>query len=542
MSATPPLPESIAARTVPQLLQAAVRAAPERTALVAHSAVQGRELVLSYAELAERSAALAGALADRGVALGDRVALMLTNEGSVESHVAYHAVHHLGAINVPINTFYVERELRHALTVIEPAAIVLEPAFAGLVASSTDSDERPALLEADAAPQLGEPIDALIEGADAPEPTAIAETDDADWIFTSGTTGPARAVALTHGNSVACGYESQAVWDLAEESVYQSSAPFFTSTGCHTNQLACLAAACTNVVDPAADLEQILERALRRETTSLFLLTALLAMMFRRLDDGRISSLDTGRVVRMTYGGQTMPRSFHERVQHELADERGIDLAIVYGLTEGGTSGLMLDPEDHAEAVRRHGDYGMPIGRRGWNEWVDWRVADDDGGEVPPGQVGEILLRAPSVMSRYVDDEEATLRTLADGWLHTGDLATIDEDGFVYFVDRAKLIIRRGGMNIAPAEVESVAIGHPAVAEAAAVGRPNPVLGEDVHLIVVLGEGADVSSEELLAYCAGRLAEYKMPRAVSFIDEMPRTALGKLARAELADIAAGNSG
>jgi acyl-CoA synthetase (AMP-forming)/AMP-acid ligase II len=227
-----------------------------------------------------------------------------------------------------------------------------------------------------------------------------------------------------------------------------------------------------------------------------------------------------------------MPRAFHERVVQQF-EQRGVGLGVVYGLTEGGTCGLMLDPEDHAEAVRRHGQLGLSIGRRPWNDWIEHRVVGPDGEDVAPGQVGEIWLRAPSVMSRYVGNEEATVHALAGGWLHTADMATVDESGFVYFVDRSKSMIRRGGMNIAAAEVEAVVLGHASVAEAAAIGRPNPVLGEDVHLIVVPKAGEDVSAEDLIEFCRGQLADYKVPGSVSFTAALPRNAMGKVARADL---------
>jgi acyl-CoA synthetase (AMP-forming)/AMP-acid ligase II len=229
-----------------------------------------------------------------------------------------------------------------------------------------------------------------------------------------------------------------------------------------------------------------------------------------------------------------MPRAFHERVERHFEQERGIELAVVYGLTEGGTSGLWLEPRDHAEAVRRMGQYGLAIGRRPWMDWIAHRIVDADGAEIAPGEVGEIMLRAPSVMSRYVGNPEATEAALAGGWLHTGDMATIDDGGFVYFVDRSKAMIRRGGMNIAAAEVERVANGHPAVADAAAIGRPNPVLGEDVHLVVELTSGRTVTGDELIAFCRRELADYKVPRSVSFVDALPRNAMLKVARHELA--------
>lgn len=536
--ASPPVPASVTARTVPQMLRAAVEAVPDQRALVAHSLLEAGEIALTYAQLADRAGRLAAVLRDRGVHRGDRVVVLLGNDAAAEAHTTYHAVHHLGAINVPVNTFYVARELEYALRFVAPAAIVFAPAFADLVTEGLPAGAAPALLEvAAAASGAGAALGPLLAAVAAPADGAeVDEHDEADWIFTSGTTGHPKAVAFEHRNCVACGHEARALWELSSGSVYQNSSPFFTSTGCHTNLLACLAARCTHVVDPAVDAGAILERARRHGTTSMFLLTAVLAILFRRIDEGRLDRLDLGVVERLAYGGQAMPKAFHERVERELGQERGIALSIVYGLTEGGTSGIMLDPDDHAEAVRRHGAYGLSIGRRPWNAWISFRIAGPDGEDVAPGEIGEILLRAPSVMSRYVADERATAAALDGGWLHTGDMATIDADGFVFFVDRGQSMIRRGGMNIAAAEVEAVALAHPAVAEAAAVGRPNPVLGEDVHLIVALHPDGDADEEDLIAFCRARLAEYKVPRSVGFVAALPRNAMNKVARGALAEL------
>jgi acyl-CoA synthetase (AMP-forming)/AMP-acid ligase II len=521
------------------MLGAAAADVPGRTAVIAHSLLAGGETSLTYAELAQRSGRLASILADRGVRAGDRVAVMIGNDGAIEAHLAYHAIHHLGAVCVPLNIFYVEREFGYAMDFVEPTAVVFASEFARFMPAAGDAGSAPALLEAAASPLVGEPLGALLDATTTVAPPAeIAEDDDADWIFTSGTTGHPKAVALTHANCVACGHEARWVWGLQADSVYQNSSPFFTSTGCHTNLLACLAARCTFVIDPEVDAGAILERAGRCGTTSMFLLTAILAILFRRLDDGRVQSLDMPALKRLVYGGQTMPRAFHERIEREFEQQRGIELGMVYGLTEGGTSGVMLDPADHAEAVRRHGPYGMSIGRRGWNDWVEHRIVDSSGDDVATDEVGEIWLRAPSVMSRYVGNPEATDHALAGGWLHTGDMAMVDEDGFVFYVDRSKSMIRRGGMNIAAAEVEGVVLDHPAVAEAAAIGRPNPVLGEDVHVIVVVEPGAELSAEDLIAFCRGRLAEYKLPRSVSFTAALPRNAMGKVARTELTAVLA----
>jgi acyl-CoA synthetase (AMP-forming)/AMP-acid ligase II len=535
----PPLPSTIPERTLPALLEAGVREAPDRPALIAASLLAGgEELSVTYAELARQARRLAAVLEDHGVTRGDRVVIMLRNTAAVEAHVAYHAAHHLGAIAVPVNTLYVGRELAYVLEFAAPAAVVFEPAFAEIMVAALPPGATPALLAVGDGAEVGEPLAPLLAAVQAePAAAVLAEDDEADWIFTSGTTGHPKAVAFTHGAAVACGYEAVEFWRLVQTSVYQNAAPFFTSTGCHTNQLACLAARCTNVVDPEPVVEEIVKRAVRCGTTNMFLLTPLVAMLLRRLDDGRIASLDLGAVKHINYGGQAMPRAFHERVHQLFAVERGIGLAGSYGLTEGGTCGLTFDPEDHLEAVRRCGRYGLAMGNRTWMDWIDFRIVTEDDEDAAVDEVGEILLRAPSVMSRYVNNEPATAKALRDGWLHTGDMVLRDDAGFVYFVDRDNAMIRRGGMNISSVEVEGVAAEHPAVAEAAAVPRPNPVLAEDVHLVVALRPGAQVTEAELIEFCRGGLADYKVPRSVAFVDALPRTAMNRINRAELKEAA-----
>jgi acyl-CoA synthetase (AMP-forming)/AMP-acid ligase II len=535
----PPLPDGVAERTVPELLAAAVADAPDRTALIAHSLLAGREVRLSFGDLAARVATVAGILQRRGVAKGDRVVILLRNTAAADAHVAYHAAHRLGAIAVPVNTLYVRRELAYVLRFTTPAAVIVEPDFVEMVSDGLAPGGDTVVLEVGPAGAVGESLTALLESEpEAAVPATVSESDEADWVFTSGTTGHPKAVAFTHGAAVACGYEAIPLWDIDAASVYQNSAPFFTSTGCHTNQLACLAARCTQVVDPEVDIRAIVDRAVRLDTTHMFLLTPLIAMLLRQLDDGRLATLDLGHVKHINYGGQVMPRAFHERVERLFTLERGIKLAGVYGLTEGGTSGLTFPPERHAEAVKRTGPYGLPFGDRPWNEWVQFKIVDEHDVEVPPGTVGQMLLRAPSVMARYVDNAEATEQALRGGWLHTRDMVMQDDAGFVFFVDRDSLMIRRGGMNISSVEVEGLAAEHPAVEEAAAVPRPNPVLGEDVHLVVALRADAEATDVELIEYLRSGLADYKVPRSVSFVDALPRTAMGRVARAELKDMVA----
>jgi acyl-CoA synthetase (AMP-forming)/AMP-acid ligase II len=512
------LPASVVHRTVPDLLDAAAAARPDHVALIAGSLVAGGEVKVTYAQLRDRAVRLSAVLAAGGVGRGDRVGILVDNEGAVEAHVAYHAAHRVGAISVPLNTRYVERELSYVLGFIAPAAVVVAPAFSALLDAALPG---PAL-------RLEIGTDALDAGAPDHPRVPLDEADDADWIFTSGTTGNPKAVAVAHGAAVACGIQSVPLWGLDDSSVYQSFAPFFTSTGCHTNLLACLVARCTYVVEPAFAVDATLERMARHGTTSAFLISSVLQLIFARRSTEEIAALRFPALRRVCYGAQPYGPAFYERVWREIAQGWDVELTNVYGLTEGGTSGLMLTPEDHPEALTRIGPDGLSIGRTSFHPWVEHAVLDDDGAPVEAGVMGELCLRAPSLMSRYVRDAAATARALRHGWLFTGDMATVDDAGFVYFVDRGKAIIRRGGLNISSAEVEGVLAEHPGVLEAAAVPLPNPVLGQDVRGVVVALSDPPPTADELRAWCAERLADYKVPKVIDFVDALPRNAMNRV--------------
>lgn len=527
------LPPEIDQRTVRAVLDARAADRGAHPALIAPSLVSGGEERLSYAALRAGSIEVAAALAAAGVAKGDRVGIMLGNDAALEAHLVYHASHWLGAINVPVNNRYVARELAYVLDFIRPRVLVFAGAFASTLAGLSDVLADTILLEVADSPALGQSFTAAVAAAgDPPAPAPLDEHDDADWIFTSGTTGNPKAVGLPHAQSVACGHQAIPLWGLDPDSVYQSFAPFFTSTGCHTNLLACLVAGCTYAIEPDFDVDGTLERMRRFGTTSTFLINSVLALIFERRGEAALAEGDFPALRRICWGGQAASPEFGRRL-YGVAQRMGIELTNVYGLTESGNAGIMLIPADHAEAVRRAGPEGISIGRTPFHPWVEHAVLRPDGTPVEIDELGELCLRGPSTMPGYVRDPEGSAAVLRHGWLYTGDVCRVDDAGFVYFVDRSKQMIRRSGLNISSAEVEGVLTEHPGVSEAAAVPAPNPVLGEDVRAVVVAATDPPPSPEEIIAFCRQRLADYKVPSTVEFVAALPRNGMGRVIKGAL---------
>lgn len=528
-AARSPLPAAVLERTVPALLQRRVAEQGGEVATIAHSCYQSEQR-LTFAELSSAASRLASVLQAEGVGRGDRVGILVSNRSTADALITYHASHVLGAINVPYNGRYVKRELEYVLDRTQPKAVVFSPEFGPLLAAAHEGQSRPLLLEAAESPALGQDLRSLLEQGTAMQQVQLDEDEDADWIFTSGTTGHPKAVAITHASSVACGYQSQQLWGLDRRSVYSSSAPFFTSTGFHTNQLGALAAGCTYVCELDFDVGDALARLQRYGVTSTFFISGMLELLLRRYGDEALAAVDLGPLERLCYGGQPMPAPFYRRVDELFRQRHGLQLVHLYGLTEGGTSGLKLPPERHARAVERAGRHGLAIGSEGFNAWVEYAVLGGNDLPVAGGEVGEICLRGPAVMDRYVDHPEETAAALRAGWLRTGDMGLVEDD-LVYFVDRKRQMIRRGGLNIASAEVEGVLGECPGVVEVAVVPVPNPVLGEEVGAFVVADAG--LTEEALLGFCRKNLADYKVPARVSFVDSLPRNAMGRVVKADL---------
>jgi acyl-CoA synthetase (AMP-forming)/AMP-acid ligase II len=473
----------------------------------------GQVVRLGSEQLVDTVARGATLLRAHGLDRGAVVGIHLDNRAGLEALVLHWAAQWMGAVPTPLGTRLAPPEVAYIAADADVALVCSALDGLPLARSVVDGLGASGTRLLDCSPGLL----ALLEGLAPAAPARVDEEDLADILYTSGTTGHPKGVELTHANDVAAGLELAFGSAIVGDDVYQSAIPYFTSTGVHTNPLMCLVTGAHLVMEPAFDQHVTLARAAEEGTTVYLGAPSMLTLIVRDVDTTTAPvSLRT-----LLFGGSvtTAPtlRSLAEAFPH-------CGLTNLYGQTEAGPNGTVCTPADIA---RKPGS----IGDRGMGPWTTFAVHDDDGNPAAPGALGEILLRSPSVMRGYRGKPEATAEALAGGWLHTGDLGYVDDDGFLFYADRRKDLIIRGGMNISSAEVESVLLAFPGVADAAVIAMEHDVRGEDVLAVLVAPEGIDV--DDLRAYARTQLADYKAPRHVTFVDELPRNAMGKVLKREL---------
>lgn len=489
-------------------------------------AVRFGELSWTYAELADRAARLAAGLLGLGLSRGDRVVLLQSNRPQLIESLF--AGFYAGLVVVPVNPRLHPEEVAYVVRDSGAAALISSEEFdeplrgAGLPG---------AVRRISTAPETGEaiPLESLLAStAPLPAPSEVAPEQLAWLFYTSGTTGRPKGVMLTHRNiRVATMSFLADVCAIAPEDVLLHAAPL--SHGSGNVSIVAVARGATNVIldSPSFDPVAVGRLVERWGVTMLaFLAPTQIVRLLRDLDVKR-RDLSSLRVA--CYGGGPM----YVQDLKEAIRRFGPIWAQVFGQGEAPMTISSLRPADHArwleEDERRLGSAGMP------RTDVEVRVVDDEGRELPPGAIGEIVVRGDVVMAGYWNDPEATAETLRDGWLHTGDLGTFDELGYLYVLDRAKDMIVTGGHNVYAREVEDVLVRHPAVAEAAVIGVPDDYWGESVLALIVPEAGHVTTSDELIAFCKEHLASHKKPRSVVLVTSLPKNAQGKVLKRELRD-------
>ena len=468
---------------------------------------------LSYAELNARCNRSANALRALGVRRGDRVALLMMN--SAEFVESFFAIAKLGAISVPLNWRLVPEELAFILKDSGAAVLVYGEEFASAAADlhqrgTQATNLREWICVGGERADFARDYEALTAEAAVDEPEiAACDDDDLYVMYTSGTTGLPKGAVHSHDSALWASLTILTTADLRYRDRYLVALPLF-HVGALTPMTGNVHRGLTNVVVRSFDPGQTWELIEREKITAILAVPAMLNFM---LQVPQKNSVDFSSLRWCMSGAAPVPVSLIEAY-----DELGIEIHQVYGLTESCGPACLINPED---ALAKAGSTGKAFFH------TEVRVVDEQGRDVEPGQVGEVIIAGRHVMKEYWNRPDATAETIRDGWLHSGDLAAIDKEGFIYIQDRKKDMIISGGENVYPAEIENAILSHPGVREVAVIGQPSAKWGESPLALVVRSD-ADLSEDRLLEHCRGKLARYKLPRHVEFIDEIPRNPTGKI--------------
>ena len=474
---------------------------------------------MTFAEWDGAANAMARRLLEAGLEPGGRVGIHLRPELALRWLVSYSAAHRAGGVAVPMNPRLAPAEVGHVLAHSGATAVIADGDLVGADLQAAGG-RLVALVDAGAEAGAGSASGTAVlgwsevTGGDRSPFQAPRQNDDlADILYTSGTTGRPKGVAVRHSNGSMIG----AVDPNWTGGGWVHASPLFTFAGIalvYTPMKLGLQV----VYQPRFDAGRWLEVVEAERPVAVFLVPAMAHLL---IDHPRFDQADLSSVTMCSVGSAPLAPYVVERLQAKMPD------ALVsnnYGMTEAGSAYCIMP---QGEAVKRPGSVGQIAPP------AVVQIVDEHDRTLPADEVGEVRLQMPGRHREYYDDPEATAEVWRDGWLVTGDLGKLDADGYLYIVGRSKDVIIRGGNNVHATDVEHVLVQHEAVKEVAVVGAPHPVLGEDVVAFVVLHPGARADGDELRAFGLEQLADYKVPRTFLFVDDLPRNATGKVVKPEL---------
>lgn len=504
---------------VGRLLSAAAEHHPDRVAFI-----WGDEIT-TCRQANARANALAAGLCELGLAQGERIGILMHNRPELLESLF--AIWKAGCTAVPLNARFLADEVTYHLTDPRASAVIFDQDFSQMMFELKDRLPmvKHFISVGEALPGQIAFEELVSANSGAGEPRVEVGDDDLAWLFyTSGTTGRPKGAMLTHGNLtfVAVGWVAD-LMHLEPEDVGLHAAPLTHGAGFHSLALTLKASAQVILKPHNFSAENFCAAVARHRITNTWLVPTQIKMLLKY---PKLESWDLSSLKWIVYGGAPM----YVQDLKEALRRIGPVFVQLFGQGETPMTATYLRREEHATEgpeARRLASCGHA--RSG----IEVSILGENDRELPRGELGEICVRGPSVMKGYWERPAATSETLRGGWLHTGDLGYMDEQGYVYIMDRNKDLIISGGVNIYPREVEEVLLQHPAVAEACVIGVPDEVWGEAVKAVVVLKPGATTTADEIIAFVGERLAGYKKPKSVDFVAELPKSAYGKVLKREL---------
>ncbi|WP_375688307.1 class I adenylate-forming enzyme family protein [Pseudooceanicola sp. LIPI14-2-Ac024] len=507
----------------PDLIRKYAFQTPDKTA----THFEGRDF--TWVQFRDRIQGIGQALVDLGVNPGDRVAYLGQNSHwLVEMYFAPCAI---GALSVPINFRLSEDEMVELIADCTPGVLFVDRHFADRAAALmercpslksliyADWDEIPGSLPADTL-HYDRLVERIGRVADDAFDDRASRSDETMIIFyTSGTTGVPKGVMLSHSNLLVNATGSGHLYGYRQTDILLLSGPLF-HLGTGSRAYTAVAYGTTMVIQPRFQVEETARIIEEQKITTMTLVPTMLRMI---MDHPEFDSFDFSSIRCLTYGAAPMPISLMERA---IAAIPGVTFCQGYGMTETSPVVSVLTPADHVPGnpmIGKLGSVGQPI------LYADIRIVDENDNPVPQGEPGEIVLRGPQVMNGYWNRPEETAYAMRGGFYHTGDAGYLDEDGYLYIAGRTKEMIISGGENVYPIETENCLSKHPAVAQSAVLGVPHEKWGEMVYAVVALHDGKSATSEELIAFCREKIADYKSPRGVTIWDgPLPLSATNKI--------------
>jgi acyl-CoA synthetase (AMP-forming)/AMP-acid ligase II len=508
-------------------LNIATAICPDKTAIVFE------DKRYTFSQLNERVNQLANGLLKLGVKKGDRVAFLQVNcNQCVET---YFAVAKIGGIYLPLNFRAKEKELSYMLNTAEATTLLIGDRYIPLLESiRSELKYLQHLISIEKKHDDMLYYEDIISSSPADEvETEIDENDTTMLMYTAGTTGFPKGVMLSHNSFAVYVMENVTPADpeAAESNIL--TVPLYHVAGIQA-MMAAIYGGRTLVMERQFEAKEWMELVEREKANRAMMVPTMLKQL---LDHPDFSKHDLSSLKVITYGAAPMPLPV---IKKALEVFPGVSFINAFGQTETASTITSLSPEDHVltgteeekeKKLQRLASIGKPMSD------VEMKVIDEAGNTLPPGEVGEILARGPRVMSGYWKDEEKTAKTIdKDGWVHTGDVGYVDEDGYYFLAGRSSDMIIRAGENISPEELENVIRDHPKVEDVAVIGVPDETWGEEPRAIVILKKGVTATEEEIMEHCRANLSSFKRPRSVIFVDDLPRNPMGKLIKREIRDM------